>query len=342
MAPILRFRAVCKRKRPAPSLLKLCYGTDVARRNFTSPSTEDKKKQWWWGWGLIFFCYLHVLFKCVLFSQLFDSALPLWSSSGSWLAMFHSRRCSYNRTGIPRQRRVFTVRLSIDVAAHSNSASKVVIFPPGTPVTNFLSQPTSTVIPVALAFKQTKQASLLPHSSIAVITKASKRTPQTSLCRLEKRPQRCFLPFGQNRPTIWSKPSEAYHFFLNEQGPRVQAASNELTKNTPQRYAKTATSAVWLSQMRKNENEVGRIYVLGHWDGHFGTHIWVPWQWSGLSKIDKTIKMLAIVWFLAQQLKTDFNLNFMQRLNLPNSTGSVINVTFSHYIMLIKLQWKPS
>ena len=147
--------------------------------------------------------------------------------------MFHSRRCSYNRTGIPRQRRVFTVRLSIDVAAHSNSASKVVIFPPGTPVTNFLSQPTSTVIPVALAFKQTKPVSLLAHSSIAVITKASKRTPPNQLVSHRETSTTLF-------PTIWSKPSEAYHFFLNEQAPSVQAASNELTKNTPQRYAKNS------------------------------------------------------------------------------------------------------
>ena len=34
----------------------------------------------------------------LLFCQRFDAALQLWSSPDSWLAMFHSRRCSYIRT----------------------------------------------------------------------------------------------------------------------------------------------------------------------------------------------------------------------------------------------------
>ena len=56
---------------------------------------------------------------------------------------------------IPRRRRAFTVSWNIKVFVHSNSASSVVnVFSPGAPVTSFLYQPISTVIPVALAFNQ--------------------------------------------------------------------------------------------------------------------------------------------------------------------------------------------
>ena len=48
--------------------------------------------------------------------------------------MFHSRRCSYICTDDPSTKTNVTVSWSIEVFAHSNSASSVVIFfPPGAP-----------------------------------------------------------------------------------------------------------------------------------------------------------------------------------------------------------------
>ena len=95
---------------------------------------------------------------------------------------------------IPRRRRAFTVSWNIEVFVHSNSASGVVIFfSPGAPVSSFLSQPIFTVIPVTLTFNKTKPA----LSSIAVVTKAVKRTDRTSLCCIWEHPQRCFPPFRQ-------------------------------------------------------------------------------------------------------------------------------------------------
>ena len=99
-------------------------------------------------------------------------------------------------TKIPRRRRVFTVSWNIEVFVHSNSASSVIFFfSPGAPVSSFLliSQPIFTVIPVTLTFNKTKSA----LSSIAVVTKAIKRTDRTSLRCIWEHPQRCFPPFGQ-------------------------------------------------------------------------------------------------------------------------------------------------
>ena len=75
--------------------------------------------------------------------------------------MFHSQRCSYIRTDDPSTkamaRRAFTVSWNVEVFVHSRS---VVIFPPGAPVTSFLSQQISTVIRRP-RFQQDETSSLL-------------------------------------------------------------------------------------------------------------------------------------------------------------------------------------
>ena len=75
--------------------------------------------------------------------------------------MFHSQRCSYIRTDDPSTkamaRRAFTVSWNVEVFVHSRS---VVIFPPGAPVTSFLSQQISTVIR-SPRFQQDETSSLL-------------------------------------------------------------------------------------------------------------------------------------------------------------------------------------
>ena len=130
----------------------------------------------------------------LLFYQRFEAALPLWSSPDSWLVMFHSRRCSYTRIDDPSMKT--SVHFEFEHRGfHSHLRAVWSFFSPGTHVSSFLSQPISTVIPVALTFNKTKR----PGSSIAVVTKAIKRTARTSLCRIWEHPQRCFPPFGRNR-----------------------------------------------------------------------------------------------------------------------------------------------
>ena len=97
--------------------------------------------------------------------------------------MFHSQRYSYIRTDDPSTkamaRRAFTVSWNVEVFVHSRS---VVIFPPGAPVTSFLSQQISTVIR-SPRFQQDETSWAL--SSIAVVSKAIKRTARTSLSHLK-------------------------------------------------------------------------------------------------------------------------------------------------------------
>ena len=71
--------------------------------------------------GEDFFFYFRGLSSVwLLFYQRFDAALPLWSSPDSWLAMFHSRRCTYTLVPtIPRRRRAFIVSLNNEVFIRS-------------------------------------------------------------------------------------------------------------------------------------------------------------------------------------------------------------------------------
>ena len=148
-------------KRPAPSLL--VFQLRRLSKFFTGRSTEHKKQRWWM-WDIVF--YLWGSFKCmIVIYQLFDTALPLWSSPDRCLAMFHSQSFSYIRTDRP------STKTSIHWLEHRGRRSQQFceqcghIFPPGNPITSFLSQPISAVIPNALAFNRTKPLSPRSPSS---------------------------------------------------------------------------------------------------------------------------------------------------------------------------------
>ena len=180
MAPKLRFSRGLKAKapgavtafcsRPAPTpLVEIFTGPSTT----TGTGSNDGE-----GDDFYFFTFEGLSSVWLLFYQRSDSALLLGISPDSWLAMFHSQ-CSYIRTDDPSTkamaRRAFTVSWNVEVFVHSRS---VVIFPPGAPVTSFLSQQISTVIR-SPRFQQDETSWAL--SSIAVVTKAIKRTARTSL-----------------------------------------------------------------------------------------------------------------------------------------------------------------
>ena len=163
MAPKLRFLRGLKAK--APGAVTACVpALTLLVEIFTGPSTEHKKQRWsMWGF---FFTFEGLSSVWLLFYQSFDTGLLLWSSPDSWLAMLHSRRCLYIRSDDPsmKARQAFTVSWNMEVFVHISS---VVIFPPGAPVTSFLSQPISTVIR-RRCFQHDETSSLLdrrPHES---------------------------------------------------------------------------------------------------------------------------------------------------------------------------------
>ena len=149
-----------------PSLLVFPARSDAARRNFYRPVDHDShKKQRWGRWRFFFFFTFEGLSSVwLLFYQRSDTALLLGISPDSWLAMFHSQRCSYTRTDDPSTkamaRRAFTVSWNVDVFVHSR---RVVIFPQAPP--SLVSSP-SKYPPsfVALAFNKTTPAELSPRS----------------------------------------------------------------------------------------------------------------------------------------------------------------------------------
>ena len=235
MAPKLRFSRGLKAKAPGP--VTACVPGLLRRRSskFLQARRPRQAQEATMGKVTIFFFFTFEGLSSVwlLFTNVLTQALLLGISPDSWLAMFHSQRCSYIRTDDPSTkamaRRAFTMSWNVDVFVHSRI---VVIFPQAPP--SLVSSP-SKYPPsfAALAFNKTKPA----LSSIAVVTKASKRTARTSLSHLDLEtsttPVSCQLDKNRakHRRTVFSM----------KKGPEEQAAINELTKKTPRKHATTTT-----------------------------------------------------------------------------------------------------
>ena len=163
VAPKLRFSLGLKAK--APGAVTACVPGPLRRRpsKFLQAHQPRLAQEATMGKVPIFFFFTFEGLSSVwlLFYQRSDTALLLGISPDSWLAMFHSQRCSYIRTDDPSTkamaRRAFTVSWNVEVFVHSRS---VVIFPPGAPVTSFLSLQISTVIRRP-RFQQDETSSLL-------------------------------------------------------------------------------------------------------------------------------------------------------------------------------------
>ena len=103
MAPKLRFRAVWKRKRPSLSRALLVFPLRRrARRNFYRPSAHRLNTRSNDGEGEDFFLPSRVfqVYDCY-FTNVLTQRSCFEALHDSWLAMFHSRRCSYIRTDDP-------------------------------------------------------------------------------------------------------------------------------------------------------------------------------------------------------------------------------------------------
>ena len=166
MAPKLRFSRGLKAK--APGAVTACVPGPLRRRSskFLQACRSRLSQEATMGKVTIFFFFTFEGLSSVwlLFYQRSDTALLLGISPDSWLAMFHSQRCSYIRTDDPSTkamaRRAFTVSWNVDVFVHSR---RVVIFPQAPP--SLVSSP-SKYPPsfVALAFNKTTPAELSPRS----------------------------------------------------------------------------------------------------------------------------------------------------------------------------------
>ena len=196
MAPKLRLSCGLKAKRPAPSLLVFplrCCSSKFLQAHRLNTRSND-------GEGEDFFTFEGLSSVWLLFyqrlTQRFCFEVLLTAESQCFT---HNDSCTIVPT-TPQRRRAFKESWNFEVFFHSNSASSVVIFfhlAPPSPVSSPSQSPPS--FPLPSFSTRGNQVSL---SSIAVTTKAIKRTARTSLCRIWEHPQRCFPPFGQ-------RPSEA-------------------------------------------------------------------------------------------------------------------------------------
>ena len=215
MAPKLRFSRGLKAK--APGAVTACVPGPLRRRSskFLQARRPRLAQEATMGKVTFFFFTFEGLSSVwLLFYQRSDTALLLGISPDSWLAMFHSQRCSYIRTDDPSTkamaRRAFTVSWNVEVFVHSRS---VVIFPLGAPVTSFLSQQISTVIR-SPRFQQDETSWAL--SSIAV-----KRTARTSLSHLGT----ATTLF----PAIWTKTARSIEELFSQWKRPRRASSDQRT-----------------------------------------------------------------------------------------------------------------
>ena len=124
--------------------------------------------------------FLRGSFKCMII------ILPTFWSSAPAFKFSWQLTCKVTRDDarafvptIPRRRRAFTVSWNIEVFRSQQFCEQYGhFFLPGAPVTSFLSQPISTVIPVTLTFNKTKPA----LSSNAVATKALSNVQLVPVC----------------------------------------------------------------------------------------------------------------------------------------------------------------
>ena len=203
MAPKLRFSRGLKAK--APGAVTACVPGPLRRRSskFLQACRSRLSQETTMGKVTIFFFYLRGSFKCmIVILPTFWHSAPAWDFSwqltrnvslGTMLV--HSYRRSldegYGQASVHCELKRRRLR-SQQTCDH---------FPPGAPVTSFLSQQISTVIR-SPRFQQDDTgtpAELSPRSP-------SKRKPSNvqlvPACRIWEQPQRCFPPFGQ-------KPREA-------------------------------------------------------------------------------------------------------------------------------------
>ena len=223
MAPKLRFRAVWKRKRPAPSLLVFPARSDAAREIFTGPSTTTGTRSNDGEGDDFFFLPSRVfqVYDCYFTNVLTQrSCLGFLLNADSQCFTRNDARTEVrtdDRSTKAMARRAFTVswNVAIEVFVHSRS---VVIFLPGAPVTSFLSQQISTVIR-SPRFQQDETSWAL--SSIAVVTEAIKRTARTSLPHLGS----ATTLF----PAIWTKTARSIEDLFSQWKRPRRASSDQRT-----------------------------------------------------------------------------------------------------------------
>ena len=107
---------------------------------------------------IFFFFYLRGSFKCmIVILPTFWRSAPAFRDS--WLAMFHSRRCSYIRTDDPSTKT--GVHCELDHRGLRSQQFCGQFFPPGAPATSFLYQPISNRYFRRPCFQQDEISSLL-------------------------------------------------------------------------------------------------------------------------------------------------------------------------------------
>ena len=189
MAAKLRFSRGLKAK--APGAVTACGPLRSRSSKFLQARAVDHdwhKKQRWGRWRFFFF-YLRGSFKCmIVILPTFWHSAPAWDFSWQLTRnvslatmLVHSYRRSLDEGYGQGKFSSVHFLLWVETSRSSFTAEVWSFSPPGAPVTSFLSQQISTVIR-SPRFQQDETSWAL--SSIAVVTKAIKRTARTSLSQL--------------------------------------------------------------------------------------------------------------------------------------------------------------
>ena len=220
MAPKLRFSHGLKAK--APGAVTACVPGPLRRRSlkFLQARQPRLAQEATMGKLTIFFFYLRGVFQ--VYDCYFTNILTQRPCLG-FLLTADSQCFTRNdaRTFVPTipRRRLWQGERSLWVeTSRSSFPRSVVIFPPGAPVTSFLSQQISTVTRRP-RFQQDETKPAL--SSFAVVTKAIKRTARTGLSHL-----------GTSTtlfPAIWTKTARSIEELFSQWKRPRRASSDQRT-----------------------------------------------------------------------------------------------------------------
>ena len=175
---------------------------------------------------------------------------------------------------IPRRRRAFTVSWNIEVFVHSNSASGVVIFfSPGSPVSSFLSQPTSPSFP-----------------SHSLSTRRNQLSPDRRRHESHQtyRSYQLVLHLGTSTtlfPAIWTRTARSIEELFSQWTRPKRASSDQRTDEEDTSETCNNNHAGGRTMTKAKKRNWGRtyIYVLGHRDGRFGDVYIRPVAVNGLN-----------------------------------------------------------
>ena len=277
MAQKLRFSCGLKAKVPgavtarvpAPTLLVEIF-TGSAPIDWTQEATMVKVRIFFF-----FFTFEGLSNVWLLFYQRFDAALLLWSSLDSWLAMFHSRRCSYIRTDDPSTKTGVHCELEHRGLRSQQFCDRCGYF-------FFTRRPRQQFPLPANLHRHSRHTHFQQDEISSLLDRRRHESHQTY------RSYQLVLHLGTSTtlfPAIWTRTAQSIEELFSQWTRPTRASSDQRTdeEDTSETCNNNHVGGRTMTKAKKRNWGRTYIYVLGHRDGRFGDVYIRPVAVNGLT-----------------------------------------------------------